>query len=160
MRSAVSDHFKIIIAGDSARVASRSHRSTRQPFVDRQRNRARISRAADLALRLRLGVSGKRVADNCEAAFPVRRFDRQRHWLVEGMYVYRKHHDPRIGGGEWETYAEAHDSHERNAGNTGSPYVPLDSWIYPAMERLAGLGLLNDEFLECARGREVSVRVW
>src|SRR5713226_396026 len=77
----------------------------------------------------------------------------------EGMYVYRKHHDPRIGGGDWETYAEAHDSHERNAGNTGAPYIPLDSWIYPAMERLAGLGLLNDEFLgmrpwtrsECAR---------
>src|SRR6202140_3148342 len=77
----------------------------------------------------------------------------------EGMYVYRKHHDPRIGGGEWETYAEAHDSRERDAGSTGSPYVPLDSWIYPAMERLAGLGLLSDEFLgmrpwtrsECAR---------
>src|SRR6266446_2901927 len=77
----------------------------------------------------------------------------------EGMYVYRKHHDPRIGGGDWESYAEAHDSHERNAGNQGSPYVPLDSWIYPAMERLAGLGALNDEFMgmrpwtrsECAR---------
>src|SRR5713101_3173449 len=79
-------------------------------------------------------------------------------WL-EGMYVYRKHHDARLGGGEWQTYAEAHDSSERNTGNLGSPYVPLDSWIYPAMERLAGLGLLNDEFmgmrpwtrLECAR---------
>jgi len=77
----------------------------------------------------------------------------------EGMYVYRKHHDPRVGGGEWETYAEAHDRSERSAGNLGSPYVPLDSWIYPAMERLAALGLLNDEFmgmrpwtrLECAR---------
>jgi hypothetical protein len=79
-------------------------------------------------------------------------------WL-EGMYVYRKHHDPRIGGGEWESYTGGHGSGERNAGNTGSPYIPLDSWIYPAMERLAGLGLLNDEFLgmrpwtrsECAR---------
>src|SRR6266849_8999467 len=79
-------------------------------------------------------------------------------WL-EGMYVYRKHHDARLGGGEWQTYAEAHDSSERNTGNLGSPYVPLDSWIYPAMERLAGLGLINDEFmgmrpwtrLECAR---------
>src|SRR6266849_1653155 len=66
-------------------------------------------------------------------------------WL-EGMYVYRKHHDPRVGGGEWETYAEAHDSSERNIGNMGSPYVTLDSWVYPAMERLAGLGLLHDEF--------------
>src|SRR5713226_2955450 len=79
-------------------------------------------------------------------------------WL-EGMYVYRKHHDARLGGGEWETYAEAHDSSERNTGNLGSPYVPLDSWVYPAMERLAGLGVLNDEFMgmrpwtrnECAR---------
>src|SRR5712672_3565410 len=77
----------------------------------------------------------------------------------EGMYVYRKHHDLRIGGGDWETYAEAHDNSERSSGDTGSPYVPLDSWIYPAMERLAGLGLLSDEFLgmrpwtrsECAR---------
>jgi membrane-associated phospholipid phosphatase len=79
-------------------------------------------------------------------------------WL-EGMYVYRKHHDPRVGGGEWETYAEAHDNSERDTGSLGSPYVPLDSWIYPAMERLAGLGMLNDEFMgmrpwtrsECAR---------
>jgi hypothetical protein len=75
------------------------------------------------------------------------------------MYVYRKHHDPSLGGGEWESYAEAHDSRERSVGNMGSPYVPLDSWIYPAMERLAGLGVLNDEFMglrpwsrsECAR---------
>lgn len=77
----------------------------------------------------------------------------------EGMYVYRKHHDPKLGGGDWETYAESRENGERNTGNLGSPYVPLDSWIYPAMERLAGLGLLNDEFLgmrpwtrsECAR---------
>jgi len=69
----------------------------------------------------------------------------------EGMYVYRKHHDPRIGGGEWETYAEAQENSERNTGNLGSPYVPLDSWVYPAMERLAGLGPLI-RFL-CARMR-------
>src|SRR5258707_5267540 len=77
----------------------------------------------------------------------------------EGMYVYRKHHDPRIGGGEWETYAEAQENSERSTGDLGSPYIPLDSWVYPAIERLAGLGLLNDEFMglrpwtrsECAR---------
>ena len=67
-------------------------------------------------------------------------------WL-EGMYVYRKHHDPRIGGGDWETYAESQENSEHSTGNLGSPYVPLDSWVYPAMERLAGLGLLNDEFM-------------
>src|SRR6266478_3367032 len=67
-------------------------------------------------------------------------------WL-EGMYVYRKHHDPRVGGGDWETYAESQESHERDSGSLGSPYVSLDSWVYPAMERLAGLGVLNDEFM-------------
>jgi hypothetical protein len=41
----------------------------------------------------------------------------------------------------------------------GSPYVELDSWIYPAIERLAALGYVHDAFLgmrpwtriECAR---------
>ena len=79
-------------------------------------------------------------------------------WL-EGMYVYRKHHDPRIGGGEWETYAESQESGERNLGKIGSPYVPLDSWIYSALERLAALGYVDTAIsglrpwtrLECAR---------
>src|SRR5579859_2612845 len=77
----------------------------------------------------------------------------------EGMYVYRKHHDPGIGGGEWETYAEAHERAERSASNMGSPYVPLDSWIYPALDRLAALGYIDTTILglrpwtrlECAR---------
>src|SRR5256886_506390 len=30
--------------------------------------------------------------------------------------------------------------------NLGSPYVPLDSWIYPALDRLAGLGLIDSGF--------------
>lgn len=45
------------------------------------------------------------------------------------------------------------------ARSIGSPYVELDSWIYPAIERLAALGYIHDEFLgmrpwtriECAR---------
>lgn len=43
--------------------------------------------------------------------------------------------------------------------SAGSPYVELDSWIYPAIERLAALGYVHDTFLgmrpwtriECAR---------
>jgi hypothetical protein len=43
--------------------------------------------------------------------------------------------------------------------SVGSPYVELDSWIYPAIERLAALGYIHSEFLgmrpwtriECAR---------
>src|SRR5215469_11882442 len=29
----------------------------------------------------------------------------------------------------------------------GSTYVPMDSWIYPAMDRLRGLGYLDTAFL-------------
>ena len=43
--------------------------------------------------------------------------------------------------------------------NQGSPYVPLDSWVYPALDRLAGFGLVDSGFAgmrpwtrrECAR---------
>jgi hypothetical protein len=43
--------------------------------------------------------------------------------------------------------------------SVGSPYVELDSWVYPAIERLAALGYIHAEFLgmrpwtriECAR---------
>jgi membrane-associated phospholipid phosphatase len=32
--------------------------------------------------------------------------------------------------------------------NMGSPYVPLDSWIYPAMERLTALGYVHSGFVD------------
>jgi Capsule assembly protein Wzi/PAP2 superfamily len=68
-------------------------------------------------------------------------------WFV-GQHVYRAHHDPTIGGGDWETYAEAHDEGpDRSTKSAGSPYVELDSWIYPAIERLAALGYIHAEFL-------------
>ena len=68
-------------------------------------------------------------------------------WLV-GQHVYRSHHNPILGGGEWETYAEhSADISDRNLSSRGSPYVELHSWIYPALERLAALGYINSEFL-------------
>lgn len=35
----------------------------------------------------------------------------------------------------------------RTAGNSGSANMPLDSWIYPAIERLAAMGFIRTEFL-------------
>jgi hypothetical protein len=62
--------------------------------------------------------------------------------------VYRRHHDPEAGGGEWQTYAESSDvSPARRLGSSGSPYVELDSWIYSAIERLAALGYIHTAFL-------------
>src|SRR5271163_4157606 len=68
-------------------------------------------------------------------------------WFV-AQQVYRRHHDPEVGGGAWETYAESSDaSPARRAAPTGSPYVELDSWIYPAIERLAALGYIRMAYL-------------
>jgi Capsule assembly protein Wzi/PAP2 superfamily len=68
-------------------------------------------------------------------------------WFV-AQQVYRRHHDPEVGGGEWETYAESSDlSPARRAAPTGSPFVELDSWVYPAIERLAALGYIRLAFL-------------
>ena len=75
-------------------------------------------------------------------------------------YVYRRHHNPELPGSAWELPAvrTEHPAHWQ-AKHMGSPYVPLDSWIYPALERLAALGYINSGIaamrpwtrLECAR---------
>ncbi len=68
-------------------------------------------------------------------------------WFV-AQQVYRRHHDPEVGGSNWETYAESSDvSPARRAAPTGSPFVELDSWIYPAIERLAAMGYIRLAFL-------------
>lgn len=68
-------------------------------------------------------------------------------WLM-GEYVYRAHHDPSLGGDERQTYAESHEERPgRRSTSIGSPYVELDSWIYPAIERLAALGYIDNAFL-------------
>jgi membrane-associated phospholipid phosphatase len=80
-------------------------------------------------------------------------------WFI-GQHVYRAHHDPELGGKAWETYAEAREEGPgRSSKSVGTPYVELDSWVYPALERLASLGYIRTEFLgirpwtriECAR---------
>lgn len=74
--------------------------------------------------------------------------------------VYRRRHEPEIGGGEWESPQEIVSSPQMHTPSfMGSSYVPLDSWVYPAMERLAALGYLRSNSLgirpwtrlECAR---------
>jgi Capsule assembly protein Wzi/PAP2 superfamily len=81
-----------------------------------------------------------------------------------GRYVYRAHHDPELPGvsandlGEDET-AEREPAHARTPAQLGSPYVPLDSWVYGAFDRLAGLGHAPSAYanlrpwtrMECAR---------
>jgi len=61
--------------------------------------------------------------------------------------IYSRHHDPDLGGGEWRSWSAIVRGFE-SAGpqNFASPYVPLDSWIYPSLDRLTGLGLIDSGF--------------
>src|SRR5581483_7208269 len=77
-----------------------------------------------------------------------------------GRQVYRAHHDTSLGGDSWGNFLPD-DSREkvRNPENMGSPDVPLDSWVYPALERLIAIGYIKTGHLgirpwtrmECAR---------
>lgn len=74
--------------------------------------------------------------------------------------IYSRRHDPELGGRAWDRPSEfISDDKTRSTAFMGSPYVPLDSWIYPALERLAALGYVKTAVLglrpwtrsECAR---------
>jgi|SRR5579875_2364656 len=80
-------------------------------------------------------------------------------WLV-GQYVYREHHEPDLPGGGWSLLGIRPERPEHwRAKDMGSPYVPLDSWVYPALLRLAAMGFIKSDFeglrpwtrMECAR---------
>jgi hypothetical protein len=79
-------------------------------------------------------------------------------WYV-GQQVYRVHHDSEVGGTPWDVLKLASDERAPRTSRIGSPYEPLDSWVYPLFERLAALGYLQTAFLdqrqwtrlECAR---------
>src|SRR5437762_9830721 len=77
-----------------------------------------------------------------------------------GRQAYRAHHDTNLGGSPWgNLLPEGSGDKTRNPENMGSSYVPLDSWVYPALERLAALGFVKTAYLgirpwtrmECAR---------
>jgi len=61
--------------------------------------------------------------------------------------IYSSHHDFDLGGGEWTSISQLFRSDGNlSPANQGSPYVPLDSWIYPALDRLAAMGLIDSGF--------------
>jgi hypothetical protein len=78
-------------------------------------------------------------------------------WYI-GHQVYRAHHDPELGGMDIGTFSKA-EPESGAARNLGSTYVPLDSWVYEAIDRLAGMGIISTNMssmrpwtrLECAR---------
>lgn len=77
-----------------------------------------------------------------------------------GRQVYRAHHDVELGGSGWGSLLpDSQPDHPRNPENMGSPYVPVDSWVYPVFDRMAALGYMHSGYagmrpwtrMECAR---------
>ena len=69
-----------------------------------------------------------------------------------GRQVFRAH--SRYSSTEiaqWGTFTKGEDL-GRDPSNMGSSYVPLDSWVYPAFDRLIASGYIND--------RTISLRPW
>lgn len=65
-------------------------------------------------------------------------------WLI-GREVYHKHHDPDLPGADYGVFV-SHRTFEGIPYQRASAYVPMDSWVYPAFDRLAALGFLNSGF--------------
>jgi hypothetical protein len=77
-----------------------------------------------------------------------------------GQNVYSRNHDPELGGEAWKSLSQMFRSDGNlTPSNMGSPYVPMDSWVYSAFDRLAAMGYVNSGMfgmrpwtrLECAR---------
>ncbi len=77
-----------------------------------------------------------------------------------GRQVYARHHDPELWGADYGTFMRSPQPREgTTTQNLASPYVPLDSWVYRAFDRLNALGVIPSSFMglrpwtrrECAR---------
>lgn len=80
-------------------------------------------------------------------------------WYM-GRQIFRtRSSDAEISAATWGTFEKSPEDKLRDPAYMGTTYVPLDSWIYPAFERLTALGYLPTEILairpwprmECAR---------
>jgi hypothetical protein len=67
-------------------------------------------------------------------------------WYI-GRQVYRAHHDIELGGAPWGPAQKVVSDNERNPAYMASSYVSLDSWVYPALERLVALNYVHKAYL-------------
>jgi hypothetical protein len=65
-----------------------------------------------------------------------------------GQHVYRAHHDQELDYANYGTFAgEPGEQRRVSLIRAGSTYVELDSWIYPAVQRLIAMGVIRGQFL-------------
>jgi len=62
--------------------------------------------------------------------------------------VYSRRHDPELGGEAWRSVSAVFkDLNNSPPSIPASPFVPLDSWVYAVIERLAARGFIDSTFL-------------
>ena len=102
------------------------------------------------------GVLSQVLAYGAASAISAARVDAKQHfpsdvligagigWL-SGEVAYRRHHDDELGGSSFPTFSQARSyiEEQRPRRNMGTAFVELDSWVYPAIDRLAGLGYIH-----------------
>lgn len=83
----------------------------------------------------------------------------EKHWTSDavigsalGWYMGRQVFRARSEGAEidasnWGVFEKSTEEKERDPAYMGSTYIPLDSWIYPAFDRLAALGYIPTEMI-------------
>lgn len=79
-------------------------------------------------------------------------------WLI-GWQAYKAHHAHELPETNYGTFDSQHSQEGFPRAEQGSPYMPIDSWVYPAFDRLAALGALSGDIVglrpwtrkECAR---------
>jgi len=67
-------------------------------------------------------------------------------WYM-GRQIYRARHDRSLGGASWGSTEPDPVDEPRNPKDMGSPSVPLDSWVYPAFDRLIARGYVQTAML-------------
>jgi hypothetical protein len=79
-------------------------------------------------------------------------------WLI-GRQVYKAHHQTELPGSGYGTFVRDPAPEGRPNWERASAYVPMDSWVYSAFDRLAALGVMNSGIIglrpwtrkECSR---------
>ncbi|HMF92508.1 MAG TPA: capsule assembly Wzi family protein, partial [Candidatus Angelobacter sp.] len=79
-------------------------------------------------------------------------------WMI-GEQVYGAHHNPELRGEGYGTFHRGLSEEFPGWQSKSSPYVPMDSWVYPAIDRLSALGAVHSGIAglrpwtrrECAR---------
>jgi hypothetical protein len=72
-------------------------------------------------------------------------------WLI-GWQAYKAHHAHEVPAADYGKFVQEPGPEGFPRAEQGSPYMPIDSWVYPAFDRLAALGVLN--------GAIVGIRPW